>query len=157
MILEDGNVSIKQFDDCEHPYNLPDKIDVFSWSLPFLIEKVVNMMSSVHSKWTDENEDEEEKSMTFKDIAGEANKDRADKLRSKVKAFARVQKMYKTLTEESELIIKLKGMVPDGKIPRGLLLEGRPAIKDAITEFQRARELDKQNEMRPKKSYKSKK
>lgn len=45
-------------------------------------------------------------------------------------------------------------MVPDGKIPRGLLLEGRPAIKDAITEFGRAKELDKKNEMRPKKKAK---
>jgi hypothetical protein len=45
-------------------------------------------------------------------------------------------------------------MVPDGKIPRGLLLEGRPAIKDAIVEFQRAKELDRKNEMRPKKRTK---
>jgi hypothetical protein len=42
-------------------------------------------------------------------------------------------------------------MCPDGKIPRGLLLEGRPAIKDAIAEFQIAKDLDKDNEMRPKK------
>ena len=45
-------------------------------------------------------------------------------------------------------------MVPDGRIPRGLLLEGRPAIKDAIVEFERAKELDKKNEMRPKKKSK---
>ena len=57
-------------------------------------------------------------------------------------------------SEESELILKLKGMVPDGRIPRGLLLEGRPAIKDAIVEFERAKELDKKNEMRPKKKSK---
>ena len=43
-------------------------------------------------------------------------------------------------------------MVPDGKIPRGLLLEGRPAIKDAIKEFQVACNLDKMNEKRPKES-----
>jgi serine/threonine-protein phosphatase 2B catalytic subunit len=55
------------------------------------------------------------------------------------------------------LILKLKGMVPDGKIPRGLLLEGRPAIKDAILEFGKAKELDKKNEMRPKRKSKSKK
>jgi hypothetical protein len=42
-------------------------------------------------------------------------------------------------------------MVPDGKIPRGLLLEGRPAIKDAIAEFELATNLDRDNEMRPKK------
>jgi hypothetical protein len=45
-------------------------------------------------------------------------------------------------------------MVPDGKIPRGLLLEGRPAIKDAIAEFEWAKNLDKDNEMRPKKKSK---
>jgi hypothetical protein len=45
-------------------------------------------------------------------------------------------------------------MVPDGKIPRGLLLEGRPAIKDAIAEFDVAKKLDKTNEMRPKKKSK---
>lgn len=57
-------------------------------------------------------------------------------------------------SDESELILKLKGMVPDGKIPRGVLLDGRPAIKDAIVEFERAKELDKKNEMRPKKKSK---
>ena len=48
-------------------------------------------------------------------------------------------------------------MVPDGKIPRGVLLEGRPAIKDAITEFSRAKELDQRNEMRPKRKKKQSK
>jgi hypothetical protein len=41
-------------------------------------------------------------------------------------------------------------MAPDGKIPRGVLLEGRPAIKDALQEFKRAWEVDKVNERRPK-------
>lgn len=67
-----------------------------------------------------------------------------------------VHTSYSKYSEESELIIKLKGMVPDGKIPRGLLLEGRPAIKDAIAEFDRAKELDKRNEMRPAKKSKAK-
>lgn len=42
-------------------------------------------------------------------------------------------------------------MVPDGKIPKGLLLQGRPAIKDALKEFDLAKTLDKKNEARPKK------
>jgi len=149
LILEEGNVSIKQFDDSEHPYHLPDKIDIFAWSMPFLIEKVISMMKSVYTKWQDEEIDEE----NFKGITADG-KDRADKIRSKVKAFARVQKMYKVLTEESENILKLKGMVPDGKIPKGLLLEGRPAIRDAIVEFDIAKDLDRRNEKRPKKKEK---
>jgi hypothetical protein len=33
-------------------------------------------------------------------------------------------------------------MVNDGKIPRGLLLEGRPAIRNALKEFELAKKLD---------------
>jgi hypothetical protein len=42
-------------------------------------------------------------------------------------------------------------MSPDGKLPRGLLLDGKPAIKNAIKQFNLARTLDKNNEKRPKK------
>jgi len=42
-------------------------------------------------------------------------------------------------------------MSPDGKLPRGLLLEGKPAIKNALKQFNLAMKLDKVNERRPKK------
>jgi len=38
--------------------------------------------------------------------------------------------MYTTLREESEMLLKIKNICPDGKLPRGLLLEGKPAIKN---------------------------
>ena len=69
MILEEGNVSIKQFDDSEHPYHLPDRIDIFTWSMPFLIEKVVQMMKSVYTKWQDDDEAVEK---SIQDIAGDS-------------------------------------------------------------------------------------
>ena len=40
-----------------------------------------------------------------------------------------MMKMQKTLREENELIVKLKGFCPDNKIPRGLILEGKNALK----------------------------
>lgn len=42
-------------------------------------------------------------------------------------------------------------MSPDGKLPRGLLLDGKPAIKNAVKTFNFAKNLDKVNEKRPKK------
>lgn len=39
-----------------------------------------------------------------------------------------MMRMQKTLREENELILKLKGFCPDNKIPRGLILEGRNAL-----------------------------
>ena len=38
--------------------------------------------------------------------------------------------MYTTLREESEMLLKIKNFSPDGKLPRGLLLAGKPAIKN---------------------------
>lgn len=62
-----------------------------------------------------------------------------------------MNKMFTTLREDSELILKIKNISPDGKLPRGLLLEGKPAIKHAAKQFDFAQELDKENEKRPKK------
>lgn len=61
-----------------------------------------------------------------------------------------MNKMFTTLREDSELILKIKNISPDGKLPRGLLLEGKPAIKNVAKQFNLALELDRENEKRPK-------
>ena len=53
-------------------------------------------------------------------------------IKNKVRSVARMSKMFTTLREESETLLKLKNMSPDGKLPRGLLLDGKPAIKNAL-------------------------
>ncbi len=68
----------------------------------------------------------------------------------KVKSVARMHKIFKTLKEENEVLLQIKGMAPDGKIPRGLLLEGRPAIRDTFKEYAQAKTLDSVNEKFPK-------
>ena len=50
--MEDGGLSIKQYDESEPPYRLPDNMDVLSWSVPFLIEKVISMLAQIVSKVT---------------------------------------------------------------------------------------------------------
>ncbi len=47
------------------------------------------------------------------------------------------------------MLIAIKKMSPDGKIPRGLLLNGRPAIKDTFKEFEQSKVLDRENEKHP--------
>lgn len=58
-------------------------------------------------------------------------------------------KLFKTLRQENEDILKLKGLCPDSKIPRGVLLQGAAAIKDALTQFTNAKKADLNNEARP--------
>lgn len=71
-------------------------------------------------------------------------------IKNKINSVARISRMYTTLREESEMLLKIKNICPDGKLPRGLLLEGKPAIKNVLKQFNLARELDKVNEKRPK-------
>lgn len=47
LILKDERISIKQYDQSDHPYYLPDQIDVFSWSMPFLADKVITMLGQL--------------------------------------------------------------------------------------------------------------
>ena len=56
-------------------------------------------------------------------------------IRGKIQSVAKINKMFATLREESDMILKIKNISPDGKLPRGLLLEGRPAIKHAARQF----------------------
>ena len=83
-------------------------------------------------------------------------------MKGKVSSVARINRMYTTLREESEMLLKIKNISPDGKLPRGLLLEGKPAIKNGniyntlitsivLKQFSFAKDLDKVNEKRPRK------
>ena len=153
MILKDGGISIKQYDQSEHPYYLPDQLDVFSWSIPFLAEKVVSLMTNILKQTTSEVDEDDEHHALTEVTSAKDKLAKFGKIKTKIKSFARMQKMFSTLKNESEMLLKIKGMSPDGKIPRGLLLEGRPAIKDSFKEYSRATELDKINEKMPSKKH----
>ena len=64
-----------------------------------------------------------------------------------------MMKMFKTLREENESVMQLKGICPDGKIPMGLLLEGKKALESEIVDrnqlFTNAKKLDSMNEGMP--------
>jgi len=59
LIIDRGNLSLKQYDESEPPYKLPDNMDVFSWSMPFLAEKITQMLVTVVTKFDEEEESTE--------------------------------------------------------------------------------------------------
>jgi serine/threonine-protein phosphatase 2B catalytic subunit len=92
-------------------------MDVFTWSVPFLAEKVTNMLYNIVKKGDEEEEDQNV-------LSGKGG------IRGKINSVARISRMFTTLREESEMLLKIKNISPDGKLPRGILLEGKPAIKN---------------------------
>lgn len=119
--------------------------------MPFLAEKVISLMDTVLKQAGADGEiDEDEELEAVSGVQSAADKmKKFGKIKTKIKTMARMQKMFSTLKDEAESLLKIKNMAPDGKIPRGLLLEGRPAIRDSLREFARATELDKENEKLP--------
>ena len=50
---------MQQYQESEPPYRLPDGLNVFSWSLPFLAEKVSSMLYTIIKKCQGETDDED--------------------------------------------------------------------------------------------------
>lgn len=134
LILDEGNLQLKQYQETEQPYRLPDGLNVFSWSLPFLADKVSSMLYTIVKKCSNFDDDEDQED-PMKKIQTEQTQENSRKarnvIRGKIKSVAAMSKMFSTLREEQEMILKIKNISPDGKLPRGLLLEGKPAIKHA--------------------------
>lgn len=131
---------------------------MFSWSLPFLADKVSSMLFTIVKKCSNFDDDDNDIEKIKDQIQNEATQEREhDKkakinvIKKKIKSVSTMSKMFSTLREEQEMILKIKNISPDGKLPRGILLDGKPAIKHAAKQFNIAQELDRENEKRPKK------
>jgi serine/threonine-protein phosphatase 2B catalytic subunit len=132
---------------------LPDGLNVFSWSLPFLADKVSSMLYTIVKKCSNFDDEPDEKEALNKLESDQAEQSRKAKnvIKGKIKSVAAMSRMFNTLREEHEMILKIKNISPDGKLPRGILLDGKPAIKHAAKQFNIAQELDRENEKRPRK------
>lgn len=80
---------------------------------------------------------------------GVISKEKGDRLRKKIRTVARMARMFKTLRQEHETVIRLKGVCPGHKLKPGLLLSGRDALTDELEIYQYAQSVDVQNDRRP--------
>ena len=129
LILKNNNLQLKQYQDTEPPYQLPDGLDLFSWSLPFLSEKVVSMLYCILKQCSPAELAEGENAEEIKEgVEGELSKaqqkvKRKLVLRNKISAVGKMSKMMQVMRENHEVLLEMKSMSPDGKLPRGALLD----------------------------------
>ncbi|KAF8605620.1 Serine/threonine-protein phosphatase 2B catalytic subunit A1 [Ceratobasidium sp. AG-I] len=154
---ESNVMNIRQFNCTPHPYWLPNFMDVFTWSLPFVGEKITDMLMAILNCCSQEEleaEDEEELiSPTPPD--GEKPEDPAEGaerrrvIKSKILAVGRMSRVFSLLREESERVSELKNVGGAGKLQQGVLAAGAENIKDSIGSFDDARKSDIENERLP--------
>ena len=52
ILIENDKMNIKQYKEVEVPFHLPGGLDLFKWSIPFLMEKVTDMLVYITQKNT---------------------------------------------------------------------------------------------------------
>ena len=100
-------MNIKQYKDVEQPFHLPGNLDLFSWSLPFLVDKIAEMMDYLLMKNNLVSKQEiisSRKSSVvdfqkiIKELNDEKNKqdnERLNKIKAKVLTMGRISLMLK--------------------------------------------------------------
>lgn len=151
---ENNVMNIRQFNCTPHPYWLPNFMDVFTWSLPFVGEKITDMLIAILNTCSKEELEpvtpdkiEAPTPPTERDpIETSEAKKRA--IKNKILAIGRLSRVFQVLREESERVTELK-TAAGGKLPQGTLMLGAEGIKQAINTFEDARKVDIQNERLP--------
>lgn len=155
---ENNVMNIRQFNCTPHPYWLPNFMDVFTWSLPFVGEKITDMLIAILSISSEDElkEDGTPSTVSPGPVSPPVNSSmdpdsieyKRKAIKNKILAVGRLSRVFQVLREESERVTELK-TASGGRLPAGTLMLGAEGIKNAISSFEDARKVDLQNERLP--------
>ncbi|KAG8040297.1 hypothetical protein G9C98_000868 [Cotesia typhae] len=144
-----GVLNVRQFFCSPHPYWLPNFLDVFTWSLPFVCERVTEILVGVLNICTD---DELASEASLEEDA--AANSRNEVIKNKIRAIAKMARVFSVLRKENEMVLKLKGLTPTGFLPMGALSGGKQSLENMLKSwenlsFDEVKRLDAINERMP--------
>jgi serine/threonine-protein phosphatase 2B catalytic subunit len=153
---ENNVMNIRQFNCTPHPYWLPNFMDVFTWSLPFVGEKITDMLIAILNTCSKEELEDDAASSVSPTPSSppasigdpESTEAKRRAIKNKILAIGRLSRVFQVLREESERVTELK-TAAGGRLPAGTLMLGAEGIKQAIHNFEDARKVDLQNERLP--------
>lgn len=111
ILIENDKMNIKQYKDVQHPFHLPQGMDLFKWSVPFLMEKIGDMMehlmqksraSELEKKPSVDNEEvqhilEKQVHEQVEEQELAAKKHRREVIKNKIRFMGRMSRMLKTI------------------------------------------------------------
>ncbi|KIM26454.1 hypothetical protein M408DRAFT_313551 [Serendipita vermifera MAFF 305830] len=149
---ENNVINIRQFTCMPHPYWLPNFMDVFTWSLPFVGEKITDTLIAFLN-WSNKEELAENNDQELAgDIPRGSDNRGPDKQRvitDKILEVRRIARACALLREKSERLSELKSLTSPSTLPSGNLFLSSEAIKSSISGYDEARKLDAENERIP--------
>jgi serine/threonine-protein phosphatase 2B catalytic subunit len=146
MKYDNNVINIRQFNSSPFPYYLPGFMNVFAWSIPFVAEKLGDILSVVGRLVDDEFQEAEEAEQRARFIS----------LKQKVTAVVRITAAFKKVREERQQLVKAGSISPNGlTLPTSLSSSVEAGnLNETITKslasgFAGVRTIDLPNEARP--------
>ena len=159
--LDGVELNVRQFNRSPHPYWLPNFSNAISWSIPFVAEKIAEMLLALMKSVDDEEEHNRQRALSAAsktppssssscssasdsspDTASppaaaeerplETTRRRVD-LRHKILSVSRFLRMFSVLRNEAETVNRIKCFSPDSALPRGVLLGGKLALQQCLS------------------------
>jgi len=148
------NITIRQYNSTSHPFWLPNFMDAFTWSLPFVGLKITDMLLAILSICSQEELGESDDSDEDAHSSEQELAMRRQLIKNKILAVGRMQKVFQLLREEAENATELETDGVSGtstgvnRSADGLAVQGT-RINRSIRTFDDARRSDIANERLP--------